>query len=335
MGKADGSHDLFWQLFTFGEHATRWRLTTPPGVADNGGLVVAPTGSQSVLAGFVTSQELAFSPLALTSDSGANWRAGNPLAPLAVAPSALAASAAGRAAALVRAHGSQQVVTSSGSLSSWSPLTTTTRLAQSRVARPCGVRALTAVGVASNGTVLAGASCTRSGVLGLYADIDGAWQAARPSSPSALAGATVTPVRLVSGGAVPEGVFTATRHGVTEVLAGWASTASDAWTFSPALALAPSGSLLASGSGPGTTVFAVVGEGRQTEAEVTAGPGRPWHVLPRLPSGTATVAFEPDGALDALSAHLTTLAIWRLAADGRSWSKVTTVSVSIFFGSSS
>ena len=69
-----------------------WRLATPPGVADNGGLVVTGTGGASLLTGFVPSQDLTFSPLAATSDNGASWSPAGPVNPgLADAPDALAA----------------------------------------------------------------------------------------------------------------------------------------------------------------------------------------------------------------------------------------------------
>src|ERR1019366_4915858 len=48
--------------------APSWKLVTPVAVADNGGLVVATTGPQSLVTGFRPSQDLTFSPITATSD---------------------------------------------------------------------------------------------------------------------------------------------------------------------------------------------------------------------------------------------------------------------------
>ena len=70
MGGAAASHDDFWQLFTRPDATTTWRLVTPPGVASNGGLVLAAPGTGPVVAGFRPSQDLASSPLAATHSDG-------------------------------------------------------------------------------------------------------------------------------------------------------------------------------------------------------------------------------------------------------------------------
>jgi hypothetical protein len=41
MGGPAAEHDNFWQLFVRPAGTGRWRLATPPGVASNGGLVLA------------------------------------------------------------------------------------------------------------------------------------------------------------------------------------------------------------------------------------------------------------------------------------------------------
>ena len=50
-GRAAAEHDDFWQLFVRPPNR-QWRLATPPGVASNGGLVLASPGAGSVVAGF-------------------------------------------------------------------------------------------------------------------------------------------------------------------------------------------------------------------------------------------------------------------------------------------
>ena len=76
MGGSSSQNDDFWQLFARPAGAAKWRQVTPSGVADNGGLVAGVTGAGALVAGFRPSQDLSFSPLAATADSGASWSAG-------------------------------------------------------------------------------------------------------------------------------------------------------------------------------------------------------------------------------------------------------------------
>ena len=41
MGGSAASHNNFWQLFVRPAGSRSWKLVTPPGTADNGGLVLA------------------------------------------------------------------------------------------------------------------------------------------------------------------------------------------------------------------------------------------------------------------------------------------------------
>ncbi len=51
MGGSAASHNNFWQLFVRPAGSAEWKLVTPPGVADNGGLVTADVGAQSLITG--------------------------------------------------------------------------------------------------------------------------------------------------------------------------------------------------------------------------------------------------------------------------------------------
>jgi hypothetical protein len=51
VGGSAGRHNNFWQLFVRPAGTGAWRLVTPPGVASNGGLVVASAGSGPVVVG--------------------------------------------------------------------------------------------------------------------------------------------------------------------------------------------------------------------------------------------------------------------------------------------
>jgi hypothetical protein len=97
MGGSAADHENFWQLFARAAGSAAWRLATPAGVASNGGVVAAVTGASSVAAGFRPSQDLTFSPVATSTDSGGSWSAGSPVMfGLASDPDALAAGPAGR-----------------------------------------------------------------------------------------------------------------------------------------------------------------------------------------------------------------------------------------------
>ncbi len=119
-----GGSPAFWQLVRYpavGSRATGWSLVTPPGVADNGGLVLADLGGQSLVAGFRPSEDLVYSPLATTADAGRTWSPGILDASLADVPDALAAGADGHLLALLKDGTAEQSVSATGT-SGWSKL---------------------------------------------------------------------------------------------------------------------------------------------------------------------------------------------------------------------
>ena len=69
-------------------------------------------------------------------------------------------------------------------------------------------------------------------------------------------------------------------------------------------------------------------------AQAITGPAGAWRPLPPLPPGTATLAPEPAGGLDALAVHSTRLSIWQLPPGHTAWTATQTISVFIQFGSS-
>ena len=75
MGHLDDPANTFWEVFSLPAGATTWAAHTPPDVADNGGLVAAPT-STGVVVGFRPSDLLKFSPLASTADGGVTYTTG-------------------------------------------------------------------------------------------------------------------------------------------------------------------------------------------------------------------------------------------------------------------
>ena len=141
MGGAAGQEGNFWELFVRPAGSTTWRLATPPGVADNGGIEVTGTAG-SLTAGFRPSQDLTFSPLAATSDDGASWSQVGPVSPgLAEAPDALASGPGGRLIALT-SGGTAELGPSTGAR--WTRLASVRAVTRTAAGQACGLTGFTA-----------------------------------------------------------------------------------------------------------------------------------------------------------------------------------------------
>jgi hypothetical protein len=68
---------------------------------------------------------------------------------------------------------------------------------------------------------------------------------------------------------------------------------------------------------------------------VTQGQGHTWQLVGGLPSGTQSLAVEPDRSLDALVVHTSTLTVWHQLRLGSTFEKSQTLNVPIQYGSSS
>jgi hypothetical protein len=331
MGGSAAQHNNFWQLFIRPAGTGTWKLVTPPGTADNGGLVLATGSGLSAISAFRPSQDLTFTPLIQTSDGGQAWTALSPLgAPLASTPAALAVEPAGsgQLLALTTTGTAEQA---SSMATKWTTLATTRTLAATPAGRQCGLRALTAADYLPSGVPLLAGVCARTGVAGIFADRDGSWQAAGPTVPRTLAGQDLTVLRLLSAGNQTVALLQAGSGRATSLLAAWSDPAVGQWTISPALKL--HGSELASASfGPGGSVAAITASGT---AEVITSSARSWRRLPTLPPGTATLALSAVGPTDALAVNASTLTVWQLATGGLEWTRAQVISVPIEYGSSS
>ena len=191
MGGPASRHENFWQLLTRPAGTRAWRPVTPPGVASNGGLVAAPAGRHSLVAGFRPSQNLSFSPLATTTNNGTSWSAGLLDARLAGLPGALAAAPGGRLLAVL-ANGSTELSADRGA--HWARLATLRSLAASAAGRRCGLGGLTAVAFSPAHAPLLAGACARPGTVGLFAFTGSAWRLAGPALPASLA---ASPARLI------------------------------------------------------------------------------------------------------------------------------------------
>ena len=321
MGGSAASENNFWQLFVRPAGASRWSLATPPGVADNGGLVAAGTG-KSLVIGFRPSQDLAFSPLATSTDTGKDWAPGLLDADLADDPGAIAVDPSGQALALLQDGTIQTAATAAAAAAGrWSELTTRPALAASAPGRSCGLQRLDAVSFRLNKTPMVAGSCERPGVTGVFIDTSGTWQSAGLALPAAYRGdqAQVLGLAATSGGNV------ALLLAGGSLLAAWSNGTH--WTVSAPVAV---GAVRASGFGTGGSTWLLLSGGR---AETISGTGGSWQALPAVPAGTATLAPGPGGSYDALAVAGSKLTVWRLTRGA--WVQVQRITVPIEYGSSS
>jgi len=318
MGGSAAQDNNFWQVFLRPTATASWRLITPLGVADNGGLVVASPGSGSLVTAFRPSQLLSYTPLAASTDNGAKWSSAGPLdASLASAADALAAGPGDQLIALTSGGTKAELGQRLGT--TWTRLATTSSLNATRAGRACEVTGLTAAAF-SGSTPLIAARCGRPGVAGIFAHTGGVWRAAGPP----VSGETVDVLGLAASGTGLVALLRASSGTSASIIGAWYSGGH--WTLSPSLRIGAgkldSTAIGAAGS-VGVTWNAVKGA-------TLAGPGTAWRTLPTLPRRAATLALGPE--VEVIAADGQTFRDYQLASGG--WSQAQTVHVQIPYGSS-
>lgn len=328
MGGSVATHNNFWQLFARPAGSTTWKLATPPGVADNGGLVAAADG-RSLITGIRPSQYLTYTPLALTHDGGEAWSPAGPLdAALANTPDALAAAPGTGHLLGLLTSGAVKVATPG--YTRWNTLTSQRSLAATPAGRRCGLTRLTAATFTPTGTALLAGRCSRPGTTGLFSGLNGTWQAAGPALPAALDHQDTTVLRLTRTSYGVVALLEAGSGPKASLLAAWSAGSGGQWALSAPVRLR--GAKLASAAfGPGGAAALVLTGNR---AETIAGAGAAWRSLPALPAGTATLAPGPSGGFDALAVHRTRLTVWQLGPGTANWRATQAMSVPVQFGSS-
>jgi hypothetical protein len=329
MGGSVSSHNNFWQLFYRPAGSTTWKLVTPPGVADNGGLVAASASAGPLITGIRPSQYLTYTPLALTRDGGQAWSPAGPLdAALAATPDALAA--APRTGHLLALLTGGTVKAAAPGYTRWATLTTQRSLATTPAGRRCGLTSLTAVTLTPAGMPLLAGRCHRPGTAGIFAAANGTWQGAGPALPAGLDHQDTTVLRLARTSPGMVALLETGSGPDASLLAAWSAGHGDHWIVSPPVRL--HGARVASASfGPDGAAALVLTGGR---AETIIGAGASWRPLPALPAGTATLAPGPAGGFDALAVHRTRLTIWQLGPGSVGWRTTQTMNVPVQFGSS-
>jgi hypothetical protein len=324
---ASSGEEHFWELLHRGASSSRWSVATPPGVQDNGGLALAAAGG-TLLAGFLPSYNLHFSPLALTADGGASWTPTPVPLPsgLAIAPDSLALSPVGTAYALLTQDGGEIVVSTPDG--EWRSLTAARALATLPVARSCGLTSLDAIADTSPEGVLAGGACSKAGQIGEYAYAHGSWRAAAPPTLAALRGDPSRVLWLVSTGASTLTLVDFHSASQNTLLAAWTTDGGERWVEAPPLVMGAREALLAAGPAPDTRAFLLVGAPHGNRLRIGA-PLTPWRATPRPPAGTATVALGGAGEIDALAVHGYDIADWRLVGSPGTWHRFGTLHISL------
>jgi len=340
MGHLDDPANTFWQLFLRPTGGGAWRLETPPGVADNGGLVVSLPSAGPLTAGFLPSADLHFSPLAQTVDGGSTWTPGQLPTALVAVPDALATGAGGGLLALV-AQAGQSVLASDGDPTAWRTEVSTAALA--RAVPACGVTRITAVAFDAADRPVVGVGCARAGVLGVLTAASpasvapsgaGPWQLLEPATMAATATTTVLRLDTTSSGL--QGLAELRSGSAASLEALWAQGVNGRWAVSPTLSLAGGWTVRATavggGAGAGAAVLLASGTARRIE-EVGA-PGAAWATLPDVPAGTGAIAAV-GAETDAFVASGSQLTVWAWTPATGGWRRQASITVPIQYGSSS
>jgi hypothetical protein len=329
MGHLHQPLNTFWELFVRPAGSSAWVLHTPPGVASNGGLVLAAPPSGALTVGFLPSESLTFSPVAQSTDGGAHWSPGELPSALTAAPDALAVGPVGDALALV-GSGGRRVLQTSGDLSVWRTLTTTPALTPA--AASCGVPAVTAVAYNPAGQPLLGLRCSRAGQVGI---LTGTGTSTWHDIGLPLGSGTAAVTRLVSTAAGDAGLAQVRAGTRTSVVGFWGNGSTAGWesaTLSVPAGWSVEATAAGGGSGPGLAVL--LGSGPKRRVEVVTGPGASWVTLPPAPSGASGVA-EVGTEVDTFVVASAKLAVWASSAGAAGWSRRASITVPVPYGSSS
>ena len=344
MGQLSDPTNTFYELLDRPSGASGWTLATPPGVADNGGLVVGPAVTGAVTAGFLPAADLTFSVLASRAAGSTQWTPSDVPGTLAAEPDALATGPSGQTAAVLSSDGTPVEAQAPGG-TTWHRVVTATDLTGSQGG--CRVTRITSVVVTTSGLPYVGTRCAGPGV-GIFAPAEasaavapdlvtpaGGWVRVGPTlGASGVSAATV--LRLQADGTGIAGLVEGTGTGRSSIVGVWGATGSGIVQSSPLTV--PSGwsvRATATGGAGGQGLAVLLGSASSGGLRLTgvAGPGQPWVPYATPPAGTTAVALVGDEA-DAFVPAGSTLHVWSAAGTGP-WHQMDRLTVPIQYGSSS
>ncbi len=336
MGQITNESNTFWQLVHAAPGSSSWSSATPPGVADNGG-IVAGTAGGAVLVGILPNGRLRFSPLSLSAGDGASWSALLLPRGLAALPDALAygtdpVRGDRRALAVTR---SAQVIGATGNFASWRTVVTARTLR--RVSARCRVVGFDAVALEPSGAPLVATGCAGGGAVGLFASTGGAWRSIGPVLRGSLARASTSMLRLETDGSTVTALISAARGRHRSLVVLWGTSAG--WSVSTPFPLPSSARVHATSVESGGSTAVLVRKTRgMLAARIT--PGGSWLRLPAPPAHTVALAQPATSVsiaaapLDAFTVSGAVLDVYGLTPSGTRWFKTQSIRVPLAYGSS-
>ena len=187
--------NTFWQLLHAPPGSSRWSVVTPPGVADNGGLVLAAPQS-STLVGFLPSGISVFAALA-------EWRRWEHVEPGVPPWGACVGSrrVGRRCGQLGRSAGRSWWPRGVSSGSKPRVVGTARHRGPAAPRLPeCGVSDVSAVAFSPSGEPMVASNCSGRGAVGVFTRANGAWQTSGSELRGAFGRASTSVVRLASSG---------------------------------------------------------------------------------------------------------------------------------------
>jgi hypothetical protein len=344
MGQLSDPANTFYELLDRPSGASGWALATPPGIADNGGLVVGPSSTGAVTAGFLPAADLTFSVLAARAAGSTQWTPGDVPGTLAAEPDAVATGPAGQRAAVLSGAGTPVEAQGPGG-TSWHRLVAATDLTGAHGG--CRVTRVTSVAVVASGVPYVGTRCTGAQV-GIFLpseasvaagpDLDapaGGWSRVGPTLGASGVSAT-TVLRLQAQGTGIAGLAEGSGSGRSSIVGVWGASGTGITASSPLTV--PSGWAVrstATGGAGGQGLAVLLGATGTGSLRLmgVAGPGRPWVPYATPPAGTTSVALVGD-EVDAFVPAGSTLHVWAATGAG-TWHQVARLTVPIQYGSSS
>ena len=335
MGDISDPNNTFWELFHTAPGSSHWSLVTPPGVADNGGLIESASAG-AALVGVLPSQLLRFSPLAQSASGGSSWIPAFLPGALSPVPDALADEEASPEGAIALVRGGRALSGSVG-FSSWSPLVTAAEL--SRVSRDCSVLGLDGATLLPSGAPLIATGCRRGGRVGLFTRTAAAWRNVGLTLGGPLRGAATTVLRVQSTAATTTVLALASIGGRRSLQALWRS-GSAPWTVARPLAIGSGASVRSTAVNSAGDVAVLLGGTGGTGEAVDIAPTGAWKRLPRLPARTVGAAL-PAGPLpsngpdiDVFTVDGESLDVFSLTPSGEAWAKFQSSQIPLAYGSS-
>ena len=169
MGHLSDSANTYFQSFT-AQGDSSWNLSTPPGIATNGGLTLSsPVNGAIAVLPYYALHLSAISPLV----DGVSIQDGEAVTSLLKAPSAMAKSPHSGAFFLVTTKGS--VLEQSGPTQPFTTVTSLSALKKTSAGKRCGIQAITGIAIQSDESLALGVRCASPGTTGVLTQSGGTW----------------------------------------------------------------------------------------------------------------------------------------------------------------